>query len=243
VNGVSRPRAVLLDALGTLVALEPPWPAFVRELRLRHGIELTLDQAVAALRAEMAYYRAHCHEARDAATLADLRRRCAQVVAEAIGDPVSEIDLDALTDTLLAALQFRAYPDAEPTLATLRAAGVRTVAISNWDVSLHGVLARTGLASLLDGTLTSAEFGAAKPAPAIFAAALELAGATAATALHVGDSFEEDVLGARGAGIEPLLLVRDPGPLLAPAGDPPDPELLRGVRTIASLAELAPVAA
>jgi putative hydrolase of the HAD superfamily len=96
---------------------------------------------------------------------------------------------------------------------------------------------------LLNGALTSAEFGAAKPAAAIFTAALELAGATAAAALHVGDSFEEDVIGARGAGIEPLLLVREPGPLLSPAGDPPDPELLRGVRTIASLAELAPGAA
>jgi putative hydrolase of the HAD superfamily len=243
VNGVSQPRAVLLDALGTLVALEPPWPAFVRELRQRHGIEITLEQAVAALRAEMSYYRAHCHRAHDAVTLADLRRRCARIVAEAIGEPVSELDLDALTDTLLAALRFRAYPDAAPALAALRAAGVRAVVVSNWDVSLHGVLAQTGLASLLNGALTSAEFGAAKPAAAIFTAALELAGATAAAALHVGDSFEEDVIGARGAGIEPLLLVREPGPLLAPAGDPPDPELLRGVRTIASLAELAPGAA
>jgi putative hydrolase of the HAD superfamily len=242
---------VLLDALGTLVALEPPWPALVRELRLRHRIEITLEQAVTALRAEMAYYRAHSHEAHDAATLADLRRRCAQVVAETISEPIaepiaepiSELDLDALTDTLLAALRFQAYPDAEPALAKLRATGVRAVVVSNWDVSLHSVLAQTGLAPLLDGTLTSAEFGAAKPAPAIFAAALELAGATAAAALHVGDSFEEDVLGARAAGIEPLLLVRDPGPLLAPAADPPDPTLLRGVRTIASLAELAPDAA
>jgi putative hydrolase of the HAD superfamily len=243
VNGVSRPHAVLLDALGTLVALEPPWPMLVRELRLRHGIEITLEQAVTALRAEMAYYRAHSHEAHDAATLADLRRRCAQVVAETIGQPASELDLDALTDTLLAALRFRAYPDAEPALERLRATGVHAVVVSNWDVSLHGVLAQTGLASLLDGTLTSAEFGAAKPAPAIFAAALELAGATAAAALHVGDSFEEDVLGARAAGIEPLLLVRAPGPLLVPADDPPDPSLLRSVRTIVSLAELAPDAA
>jgi putative hydrolase of the HAD superfamily len=242
VNGVSQPRAVLLDALGTLVALEPPWPALVRELRQRHRIEITLEQAVAALRAEMSYYRAHCHQARDAATLADLRRRCARIVAGAIGEPVSELDLDALTDTLLAALRFRAYPDAAPALAALRAAGVRAVVVSNRDVSLHGVLAQTGLASLLDGTLTSAEFGAAKPATAIFVAALELVGATAAAAVHVGDSFEEDVLGARGAGVEPLLLVREPGSLLAP-GDPPDPELLRSVRTIASLAELAPVAA
>jgi putative hydrolase of the HAD superfamily len=231
---------VLLDALGTLVALEPPWPAFVDELRLRHGIEITIEQSVAALRAEMAYYRANCQQARDAETLAQLRRRCAQVVADVLGEPVAELDLDGLTDTLLAALRFRAYPDAQPALAALRAAAIPAVVVSNWDVSLHDVLAETGLASLLEGVLTSAEFGAAKPAPAIFAAALHLAGATAAGAWHVGDSFEEDVLGARGAGIEPLLLVRAAGPLLAPGDEPPDPALLNGVRTIASLAELIP---
>ena len=225
------------------MALEPPWPVLVRELHSRHGIAITLEQATAALRAEMTYYRAHSHEAHDAVTLTDLRRRCAEVLADALGGPVSGLDLDELTDTLLAALRFQAYPDAEPALAQLRAAGARVVVVSNWDVSLHDVLAQTGLASLLDGTITSAEFGAAKPAPAIFAAALELAGAAAAAALHVGDSFDEDVLGARGAGIEPVLLVRAPGPLLAPGNDRPDPALLRGVRTIASLTELAPGAA
>jgi putative hydrolase of the HAD superfamily len=118
------------------------------------------------------------------------------------------------------------------TLARLRHAGARLVVVSNWDVSLHEVLARTGLAMLVDGAITSAELGAAKPAPAIFARALELAGGVApARALHAGDSVEADVAGARAAGIEAVLVVRDGTP--APAG----------VRTIRSLAELAPAGA
>ena len=233
-----QPRAVLLDALGTLVGLEPPWPLLVRELRARHGIEISLEQSIAALRAEMSYYRANCHRAADADSLALLRRRCAEIVAAQLGEPVVALGIDVLTETLLAALRFAPYPDARAALELLRERGAGIVVVSNWDVSLHAVLAETGLAPLLDGALTSAEFGSAKPAPEIFRAALAMLPAGPASAVHVGDSLEEDVAGARAAGIEALLLVRAPGRLLAPGAQPPASGGLRGVRTISSLSEL-----
>jgi putative hydrolase of the HAD superfamily len=83
------------------------------------------------------------------------------------------------------------------------------VVVSNWDCSLHDVLVAAELRPRVDGVVTSAETGAAKPDPAIFARALELAGVSAAEALHVGDSPREDVEGARSAGIEAVLVVRD----------------------------------
>ena len=86
-------------------------------------------------------------------------------------------------------------------LARLRAGGARLAVVSNWDVSLHDVLERTGLRGLVDAVVISAELGAAKPDPAIFRAALERLGATAAEAMHVGDSMEADVAGARAAGL------------------------------------------
>ncbi len=55
-------RAVLLDALGTLVELEPP----AARLRAALGGDLPRDEVERAMRAEMAYYREHSHEARDA---------------------------------------------------------------------------------------------------------------------------------------------------------------------------------
>jgi putative hydrolase of the HAD superfamily len=224
---VSAPRAILLDALGTLVELVPPWPALVRELGAR-GVVVDEATARAALLAEIAYYRAHHDEAGDAAALADLRARCAEVLRAALPPPARDLAPADVLAALMASLEFRAYPEVPGTLARLRRAGARLVVVSNWDVSLHEVLARTGLAALVDGAITSAELGAAKPAPAIFARALELAGGVAPDrALHAGDSVEADVAGARAAGIEAVLVVRDGAP--APAG----------VRTIRSLAELA----
>lgn len=193
-------RAVFLDALGTLVELEPPW------LSLRERIPAGVDdeRLEAALRAEMAYYRDHAHEGRDEASLADLRARCAAIVSERLG-------VEVTADELAEAIRFDAYPDAAPALRALREGGQRLVAVSNWDCSLPRVLDRVGLGEFLDGVVTSAAAGARKPDPAIFEAALELAGCGPDQALHVGDTREEDVEGARAAGIRALLIDRNDG--------------------------------
>jgi HAD superfamily hydrolase (TIGR01509 family) len=230
--------AVLVDALGTLVGIEPPWQRLVDLLEQRHGIAVTLAEAVPALRAEMASYRGRCLAARDAASLASLREACAGVVADALGGRVAGLGRAELTRTLLDALRFAAYPDAVDALGRLRAAGTRVVVLSNWDISLHDVLAWAGLSGLVDGVVCSAEQGVAKPAPEIFAAALALAGVPADRAVHVGDSYHEDVLGARAAGIEPILLVRPAGDAGLLGGGEPSPAA--GVRRISSLAELSP---
>ena len=213
---------MFLDALGTLVELPQPAAALVEELGAR-GVAVTEPEAAAAMRTEIAYYRAHLDEARDAASLADLRRRCTDIVRAAL--PQTE-DVDDLQAVLLGALRFRPYPEVPDTLRALRAGGAKLVVVSNWDVSLHEVLDATGLAPLVDGAVTSAEHGAAKPDPSIFGPALALAGVQPHEALHAGDSLEHDVAGARAAGIEPVLVVRDGTP--APSG----------VRTITSLSSL-----
>jgi putative hydrolase of the HAD superfamily len=61
----------------------------------------------------------------------------------------------------------------------------------------------------MDSTLAGVE----KPDPAIFVSALEALGVEPAAALYVGDLYEVDVLGARAAGMDAVLLL--------PAGAPP----------------------
>ena len=232
------PRAVLLDALGTLVGLEPPWQRLVDALHERHGIDVSTAEATRALRAEMAHYREHCASAGDAATLAALRRSCADVLASELGGTVAQLDRDELVAVLLDALRFAPYSEVPAALAALRDRGARLIVVSNWDISLHEVLEQTGLRPLLDAVITSAEVGAAKPAPAIFAAALAAADADADAALHVGDSLREDIEGASAAGIEAVLMRRAQGSLLAPRGDDAR-AVAPAVRTIASLTALA----
>jgi HAD superfamily hydrolase (TIGR01549 family) len=227
-------HALLIDGLGTLVSLAPPAPALTRELAVRFGIEVSEEQAGRALGAEITFYRAHMGLGRDLESVSALRRRCAEVMREALppSERLAALSVEALTEALLSALRFDAYPDARPALMRARRAGARIIVVSNWDVSLADVLERVGLAPLVDGVVTSAAVGVAKPAPAIFAHALGLAGVTAdrgARVRHVGDSLDEDVRGALACGISAVLLRRDAQPT---------PPALDGVATIGSLAEL-----
>jgi putative hydrolase of the HAD superfamily len=205
-------RAVLLDGMGTLLRLVPPAPALARAL----GV----DEATAesAFRAEVAYYVVHHLEGSDPSSLGDLRRRCAAVLAEAAGtDPARALD------ALMGSLRFEPWEDAAPALAQLRAAGLRLVVVSNWDCSLPEVLDGIGLGPLVDAVVMSAVVGAAKPDARIFQAALEVAGCRPGEAVHVGDSPEDDQMGAIGAGLRGLLLDR--------RGTP-------GTGTVTSLSEL-----
>jgi putative hydrolase of the HAD superfamily len=197
---VTKTKAVFLDALGTLVELEPPWVG----LRAALGDGIPEPQLVTGVRAEMAYYKAHSHEGRDPESLADLRRRSAEVLSRELGTEVS-------VETLVDSIRFAPYPDAVPALTQLRSQGLKLVCVSNWDCSLGEVLERCGLAAHLDGSVSSAEAGALKPDPAIFEAALALADCSADEAVHVGDTREEDVEGAEAAGIRALLLDRKGG--------------------------------
>jgi len=136
---------VLLDALGTLVELEPPW--------LPLAIELEMDPAdvAPAVRAEMDFYKEHAHEGRDEESLTALRRRCAEILSW-------ELDREVSVETMMDAIQFRAFDDARPALNELRRAGLRLVCVSNWDISLPEVLAKCGLGDAVDGIVTDADW-------------------------------------------------------------------------------------
>jgi putative hydrolase of the HAD superfamily len=213
---------VLVDALGTLVALEPPAPR-LRRLLADEGYEVSEEQAAAGFAAEIAYYLEHHLEGRDTGSLDDLRDRCAGVLMEAMAVP--GLEHASARRAMLAALSFQPYPEVAGTLTMLRAHGHARLVVSNWDCALPGWLDGAGLLELVDGVVTSAVVGAAKPDPAIFAAALERAAAGPEQAVHVGDSLSNDVAGARAAGIRPVLLCRD--------GPPP-----ADVETISTFAEL-----
>jgi putative hydrolase of the HAD superfamily len=199
-------RAVLLDALGTLVRLEPPAPRLQASLRARLDLDVPLDRCAAAMQAEMSYYGAHCARASDDAALAVLRLECADVLADvlAAGPQGAEI-LPSLTDAVV----FSAFADAAPALDALAAQGKRLAVVSNWDVSLPPVLRRLGLAEHIETVVHSAGVGAAKPDPRPFLVALERLELTPDDCIHVGDDPVNDGEGAAAAGLRAILVDRE----------------------------------
>jgi HAD superfamily hydrolase (TIGR01549 family) len=101
------------------------------------------------------------------------------------------------------------FPDVLPALKTLKDAGYPLAVVSNWQCGLGHFVTDLGLGHAFDHVLASAEVGSVKPDPKIFNEACRLLRVPSHSVLHVGDSIVDDVDGARGAGLQPVLLSRD----------------------------------
>jgi putative hydrolase of the HAD superfamily len=128
-----------------------------------------------------------------------------------------KISLPALKETATHAVNaWQTYvqldPEAPSVLSAL--AETRTLAlISNFDhpPHVHRILRETGLSTFFKSIVVSGEVGMKKPDPGIFLIALEQTGLQAKEVVYVGDT-QEDVDGAKAAGIRPILITRPEDP-------------------------------
>lgn len=113
-----------------------------------------------------------------------------------------------LYDTFGKTESWRLYPEVPQVLAELKRAGLKMGIVSNWDTRLRNIVNGLGLAEWMDFILISAEVGYRKPNPIIFEQALQQAGVRASEAIHVGDSYEEDAVGAMRSGLRAVVVDR-----------------------------------
>jgi putative hydrolase of the HAD superfamily len=100
------------------------------------------------------------------------------------------------------------YPGAREVLSGLRAQGKRLAVISNWDSRLMRLMDQLDIRGYFEFILASAVFGSSKPGSRIFEEALRRMAVSPHDAIHVGDSLDDDVRGARRAGIGAVLIDR-----------------------------------
>jgi HAD superfamily hydrolase (TIGR01549 family) len=103
---------------------------------------------------------------------------------------------------------WRVFPEVHEVLGALRQSGLRLAIISNFTDALIAVCETHELDGYFECLIASATTGSQKPDTAIFKEALRRAGAEPESSLHVGDNYVADVLGARAAGIDGVLLDR-----------------------------------
>jgi putative hydrolase of the HAD superfamily len=203
-------RAVLFDAGNTLLFLD--YDRMAAAVGGALGVLLDPGRLAAASAAATRAAERHRSLDRDrAAVYMEALFTAAGVPESRMGEV--EVCLRRLHDELH--LWGRLPTGTREALDRLRAAGLRLGVISNGDGRVEEALVAAGLRDCFDVVLDSALVGVEKPDPAIFRAALDALGVAPAEALYVGDLYEVDVVGARGVGMEAVLLVPDaslPGP-------------------------------
>jgi len=209
-----RYRAIFLDAGGTLIHLDR---GFILDALASAGVHK--DEA-AFLIADQAAREARSGAIRagevldDASSWRIYAARLLQLL-DATGESAAPVTARIRERHLAGTLWSHVEPGTAETLAALKERGFILGVVSNADGRVASFLELAGLARHLDFVVDSGIVGVEKPNPRIFEIALGYAGVQASEALHVGDVYEVDVLGARAAGIEPVLLVANGGP--APA--------------------------
>ncbi|HEY7350298.1 MAG TPA: HAD hydrolase-like protein [Ktedonobacterales bacterium] len=126
------------------------------------------------------------------------------------------------------------YPDALPTLQALEGRGFTLGIISDWGVNLAPIISSLNLPRYFDCLVISAVSRYSKPEAGLYDLALQRASAIPDYAIHIGDSYIHDVLGARTVGITPILIDR-PGKLRA---EEVDCVLIRDLREVLDLLEI-----
>lgn len=196
---------VLLDAGGVL--LFPNWYR-VSDTLARHGIQVPAD----ALFDADPHARFALDDAERVAATSDADRGSLffRLVFERAGVPPDAPLAPALDELWAYHAEHNLWEhvpaDVVPALERLVSLDVTVAIASNANGVVHRAFARAGLTRFFDAICDSCVEGVEKPDPRFFRIALERAGGRVESAIHVGDLYHVDVVGARNTGIRPLLL-------------------------------------
>ena len=197
-------RAVLFDVDFTIARPGPELgPEGYRRLGARFGLELDPSRYGEAREKAVEGIRRHPELEHDEEIWVAFTER---IIRGMGGDADSAYECAIeMTRAWEHAEHFELFDDALPVLDELRGQGLKLGLVSNTGRNLAEFVAHHRLE--VDAALGSGAFGRTKPHPTIFRAVLERLEVEPSGAAMVGDSPEDDVAGARAAGIERAFLL------------------------------------
>ncbi|MDO8885901.1 HAD family hydrolase [Candidatus Oleimmundimicrobium sp.] len=209
-----RHKAVFFDVGNTLLYPHPSVEAVCVEVASRYGYLAGLKEFSRALSVADGYYLQR-YETDDSFWMDE--NKAVSMWVDFYELLLREVDIDgdarmiaqAIYDEFGKTKRWKLYPDVITTFEKLKSKGIKLGIISNWDGRLPELCLELGLSKYMEFIISSALVGRVKPQPEIFKLGLEKVGIEPANVVHVGDHYYADILGARNAGITPVLISRE----------------------------------
>jgi putative hydrolase of the HAD superfamily len=206
-------KAVFFDLYQTLVRYEPPREEIEAKVLKDFGIETTPEALVRPIiAADEFIYNEIARQPLSARSKEEKFALYAQYQAVLLREAGLKYDQKAMPRLLQVMQQSQMdlvlFDDVVPTLEDLKERGLTLGLISNVEQDMVQTLMKLGLPVWLKTVVTSQDAGAGKPRPEIFQLALKKANVKPAEALYVGDQYNVDIVGARGAGMKGILIDR-----------------------------------
>lgn len=200
-------HAIVYDAVGTLIHVQPTVAAIYQDVGRRFGSQLGSDEI--QKRFPIAFAKQDRFDSETSWRTSEVReqeRWCA-IVGHVLDDVSDSVGcFDELFKAFGMPSAWRCDPDGANLLANLHQRGIRQALASNYDSRLRAVLAPMPIAPYLEAIVISSEIGWRKPAPEFFAHVATTLQLPPEAILFVGDDRNNDYEGARRAGMQGLLL-------------------------------------
>ncbi|PKA53702.1 N-acylneuraminate-9-phosphatase [Apostasia shenzhenica] len=194
-------RALLVDAVGTLLVPSQPMAQIYRQFGEKYGVQFTEDEILNRYRwaYEQPWGMSRLRYVDDGRPFWQF------IVTSATGCSDSQYFEELYQYYTTDKAWHLCDPDAEKVFQAIRDAGVKVAVVSNFDTRLRPLLKALKCDHWFDAVAVSAEVAAEKPNPTIFLKACELLGVKPEDAVHVGDDRRNDIWGARDAGCDAWL--------------------------------------
>jgi len=208
-------KAIFFDWFNTLARYEPPREELHSQALRKFGIEVSPEKILpGVLTADMYFFGENANspvEKRDRKERAEVYTCYQKIILSEAGVKADQELLAKVlnkVEQLFKGITFTLFDDVLSTLETLKKQRFTLGLLTNLAQDMSPLCHKLGLESYLDFVVTSQQVGADKPEPPIFLAALDRAKVEASQAVHVGDQYKLDVVGARRVGINPILIDR-----------------------------------
>jgi putative hydrolase of the HAD superfamily len=223
-----RPDVIFLDLGDTLVRAHPSWAGVYRQGLSEWGIDVPedeLEQALYEATQSDAWTFEGPFEATEEASYERIKRFDAVALARLGYSDLPDGAFRSIEDAFERATSWHIFADVVPAIEALDASGLRLAVISNWLWGGPELLHSLELARHFQALIISARVGYQKPHRRIFEHALEVMAVAPERAIHVGDNYQADVVGARRVGITPVLIDRHTSDPAARRAEHNEPDL------------------
>jgi len=196
-------QAVTFDVGGTLIECWPSVGHIYAEEAVRHGFcQISPDLLNHRFGAVWQALKGFRHTRSEWAAVVDA------TFQGLTPTPPSKTFFPSLFERFAEAEAWRIYEDVLPSLDALSSRGLKLGIISNWDERLRRLLHQLKLDNYFQSIVVSCEVNSPKPDRLIFLEAASNLQVSPQTVLHIGDSLEFDIHGAKAAGFQALQICR-----------------------------------
>ncbi|NIW43325.1 MAG: HAD-IA family hydrolase, partial [Gammaproteobacteria bacterium] len=211
------PTTIIFDLDGTLRESVPGGDQFMLEYATSLGVECSPECFIATRQWAHRYWASSEYLMMDQETYGRgetaFWENYARRTLESLGAPAEQVK--KLSPLLHAHMAENYRPedtipeDVIPTLVKLKDAGLTVGLLTNRTNPADEYLGKVGLADYLDFYISAGQVGVWKPDPEIFYYSLGTARALPQQSVYIGDNYYADIVGARNAGLNPVLIDRE----------------------------------